>query len=126
MKLSTAIIKLTFISLSLSFDNILSIAGAADGNIKIISLGLLLSLPVLLISCRFFMNLMKRFIIILSLCGAVLVHTSLEMIFSYPPLFSLLPAHLHTIFSMTASISLLAYGMHKVKKNKNRAIEDIA
>lgn len=126
MKLSTAIIKLTFISLSLSFDNILSIAGAADGNIKIISLGLLLSLPVLLVSCRFFMNLMKRFIIILYLCGAVLVHTSLEMIFSYPPLFSLLPAHLHTILSMTASISLLAYGMHKVKKNKNRAIEDIA
>ncbi len=125
-KLSRAIIKLTFISLSLSFDNILAIAGAADGNIKIITLGLLLSLPFLLISCRFFMNLMKRYLIILYLCGAVLVHTSLEMIFSYQPLLSLLPAHLHTIISSLAAIALLIYGFYRVKKNKSRAIEDIA
>ncbi len=84
LKLSKAIVKITFISLSLSFDNILAIAGAADGNIRIISLGLLLSLPILLLSCRLFMNLMKRHVIILYLCGAVLIHTSLEMIFSYP------------------------------------------
>lgn len=117
-KLSRAIIKLTFISLSLSFDNILAIAGAADGNIKIITLGLLLSLPFLLISCRFFMNLMKRYLIILYLCGAVLVHTSLEMIFSYQPLLSLLPAHLHTIISSLAAIALLIYGFYRVKKIK--------
>ncbi len=125
MKLSRAIVKLTVISLSLSFDNILAIAGAADGNIKVITLGLLLSLPFLLISCRFFMKLMKRYLIILYLCGAVLVHTSLEMIFSYPPLLSLLPEHLHTIISSLAAIALLIFGFYRLKKNKNNAVEDI-
>lgn len=122
MKLSRAIIKLTFISLSLSFDNILAIAGAAGGDVKIISLGLLLSLPILLISCRFFLKLMKRYILILYLCGAVLLHTSLEMIFSYPMLLKLLPTYLHTVLSLLASLTLIIYGLYKVKKNKNEAI----
>ncbi|SHO52721.1 TerC family protein [Anaerocolumna xylanovorans] len=126
MKLSRAIIKLTFISLSLSFDNILAIAGAADGDIRIISLGLLLSLPILLISCRYFMSLLKRYIIILYFCGAVLVHTSLEMIFSYPLIFNILPPYLHTILSLAASMALLIYGVYRLKKNKNSTIEDIA
>lgn len=126
MKLSSAIIKLTFISLSLSFDNILAIAGAADGDIRIISLGLLLSLPILLISCRYFMSLMKRYIIIQYFCGAVLVRTSLEMIFSYPPLSGLLPAYLHTVLSLAASIAVMIYGLYRLKKNKNGTLEDIA
>lgn len=122
MKLSRAIIKITLISLSLSFDNILAIAGAADGNINIISAGLLLSLPVLLLSCRFFMNLMKRYRIILYFCGAVLVHTSLEMIFSYPPVLHLLPLHLHSILSLAASLAVLLYGLYKNRKNKNTSM----
>lgn len=118
MTLSKAIIKLTIISLSLSFDNILAIAGAANGNINIIILGLLLSLPLLLLSCRFFMKLMKRYRIILYLCGAVLVHTSLEMIFSYPPILHLLPGHFHSILSFTASLTLIIFGIYSHKKNR--------
>ncbi len=126
LKLSKAIVKITFISLSLSFDNILAIAGAADGNIRIISLGLLLSLPILLLSCRLFMNLMKRHVIILYLCGAVLIHTSLEMIFSYPLLLTLIPDLLTNILSMSASLTIVIYGFYKWKKMKATRIKHTA
>ena len=126
LKLSKAIVKITFISLSLSFDNILAIAGAADGNIRIISLGLLLSLPILLLSCRLFMNLMKRHVIILYLCGAVLIHTSLEMIFSYPLLLTLIPGLLTNILSMSASLTIIIYGIYKWKKMKTTGIKHTA
>lgn len=126
LKLSKAIVKITFISLSLSFDNILAIAGAADGNIRIISLGLLLSLPILLLSCRLFMNLMKRHVIILYLCGAVLIHTSLEMIFSYPLLLTLIPGLLTNILSLSASLAIVIYGIYKWKKMKATGIKHTA
>ncbi len=116
MKLSTAIIKITLASLSLSFDNILAIAGAADGNIKIITCGLLISLPVILFTCRFIMKLIARKKIILYISGAILIHTAFGMIFSYKLITPYIPKIITFIIPLFFSVYIIIYGVHMVNK----------
>lgn len=67
--------------ISMSLDNVLAIAGAADGNVLLIVLGIALNIPILFFGSRFVVNLMNKYAIVIYIGGAVLAHTSFKMIF---------------------------------------------
>lgn len=110
-----AIFKIALASLTLSFDNILAIAGAADGNILVISNGLLMSLPIILFSSQLIIGLIKRNHIFKYISGAILIYTALEMIFSYKYLSTYIPNLISRLLPMIFALLVLLYGVYIIR-----------
>jgi YjbE family integral membrane protein len=75
-----AIGSIVIADLSMAFDNIMGVAGAANGHIGLVIFGLALSIPILVIGSNWLATLMNRYSIIIYIGGAVLAHTALTMI----------------------------------------------
>lgn len=67
--------------LSMSFDNVMGVAGAAQGNLALMVFGLALSIPILVAGSSVLANLMNRHPILVYIGGAVLAHTAVGMFF---------------------------------------------
>ncbi|TYP69797.1 TerC family protein [Paenibacillus methanolicus] len=68
--------------LVMSLDNVLAVAGAANGNLLLVIIGLAISIPLIVWASQLLMGLMKRFPIIVILGAALLGYTAGEMILS--------------------------------------------
>ncbi|MFB9330287.1 TerC family protein [Paenibacillus aurantiacus] len=68
--------------LVMSLDNVLAVAGAANGNMLLVIIGLAISIPLIIWASQLLMGLMKRFPIIVILGAALLGYTAGEMIMS--------------------------------------------
>jgi YjbE family integral membrane protein len=71
-------------------DNVLGVAGAAHGSIELVVIGLLVSVPIVVIGSSFVLRLIERFPVIIKLGAAVLAFTAAKMIVGEPlldPLF---------------------------------------
>jgi YjbE family integral membrane protein len=64
----------------MSLDNILAVAGAAHGDIRLLMFGLLLSIPIILFGSELVARLLGRFPALLYLGAFVLVHAAVAMI----------------------------------------------
>ncbi|MDN4527683.1 TerC family protein [Fictibacillus fluitans] len=78
--LSGAIKTIVVADLVMSLDNIVAVAGAANGNIVLIILGLIISIPLIIWGSQLLMKIMTRFPIIIVLGAALLGYTAGEMI----------------------------------------------
>lgn len=67
--------------LSMSFDNVMGVAGAAQGSIPLMVFGLLISIPILVAGSSLLASLMNRYPILVYIGGAVLAHTAVNMFF---------------------------------------------
>ncbi|MBX3622412.1 MAG: TerC family protein [Rhizobacter sp.] len=65
-------------------DNVLGVAGAAHGNIVLVVLGLLISVPIVVWGSTLVLKLVERFPIIIYLGAGVLAYTAAHMIVSEP------------------------------------------
>jgi YjbE family integral membrane protein len=65
---------------SMAFDNIMGVAGAANGSVYLVIFGLALSIPILIWCSNWLASLMNRYPIIIYIGGAVLAHTAFNMI----------------------------------------------
>lgn len=70
---------ITFADLSMSLDNVLAIAGLAHGNYVYLTIGLVVSVALLLITSSVIAHLMERFPLLLYLAGGVLALTAANM-----------------------------------------------
>jgi YjbE family integral membrane protein len=61
-------------------DNVLGVAGAANGNMTLVVLGLLISVPIVVYGSQLVLKLVERFPIIIQLGAAVLAFTAAKMI----------------------------------------------
>ncbi|SDN10753.1 integral membrane protein, YjbE family [Fictibacillus solisalsi] len=77
--LSGAIKTIIVADLVMSLDNIVAVAGAANGNIVLIILGLIISIPLIIWGSQLLMKIMTRFPIIIILGAALLGYTAGEM-----------------------------------------------
>ncbi len=71
-------------------DNVLGVAGAAHGSIELVVIGLLVSVPIVVMGSSFVLRLIERFPAIIKLGAAVLAFTAAKMIVGEPlldPLF---------------------------------------
>jgi YjbE family integral membrane protein len=70
-------------------DNVLGVAGAAHGEIELVIIGLLISVPVVVYGSTVVLRLVERFPVIIRLGAAVLAFTAAKMVVSEPLLVSL-------------------------------------
>lgn len=114
--------------ISMSLDNVLAIAGAANGNVLLIIFGILLNVPIIFFGSQFVANLMKKHPIVIYVGGAILAHTSFNMILedNLTKRFLVLPQSFNVIFPLIMAILVLLYGfiylkfMQKTQKIKSK------
>jgi len=102
---------------SMSLDNVLAIAGAADGQLMLIVFGIALNIPVLFFGSQFVANLMKKYKIAIYLGGAVLAHTAFKMIFEDTMVYSHAPHILGIVIPWLTAAATLVYGYIIVKRS---------
>jgi len=68
----------------MSLDNILAVAGAAHGDIRLLMFGLLLSIPIILFGSELVARLLGRFPAFLYIGAFVLIHAAVAMVFQDP------------------------------------------
>ncbi|KFN03864.1 TerC family protein [Bacillus clarus] len=98
-----AVRTIVFADLVMGFDNVLAIAGAAHGNIPLVVIGLLISIPIIIWGSKLILLLMERFPFLIYCGGAVLAYTSGKMITHEDRL----ATFFHNNPSFTASIPFL-------------------
>lgn len=78
--ISEAIRTIIIADLVMSLDNVVAVAGAANGNLFVIIVGLATSIPLIVWGSQLLMKLMQRFPVIILLGAALLGYTAGEMI----------------------------------------------
>ena len=66
----------------MGIDNVLGVAGAANGSFNLVIIGLLVSVPIVMFGCTVVLKLVERFPVIIKLGAAVLALTAAKMIVS--------------------------------------------
>jgi len=67
--------------LSMAFDNVMGVAGAAHGSIALVIFGLVLSVPILIFGSNWLAKWMNKQPFIIYIGAAILIHTAFAMIF---------------------------------------------
>lgn len=75
-----AVLIIVLADLSMAFDNMLAVAGAAGGNPWLVIFGLACSIPLLVVGASWISRLINRYPLTLWLGGAVLAHTAISLI----------------------------------------------
>lgn len=108
-----AIQTIIFADVLMGFDNVIAIAGAADGQTILVVLGLIISIPIMIWGSRFILLLLERYPILIYVGGGLLSFTAgkmilgeqqLESFFIEQPTMGQFLPYLTTIFIIIASI----------------------
>jgi YjbE family integral membrane protein len=83
-KLIQAVWYIVFADLTMSTDNVIAIAAASNGDLKLIIFGLALSIPFVVLSANLLATLMDRYPFTIYLGSGILGRVGAEMIFSDP------------------------------------------
>lgn len=79
-KVFDAIKTIVIADVVMGFDNVLAVAGAADGNGVLVLLGLLISVPIIIWGSKLILYLMNKYAYIIYIGAGILVYTSAKMI----------------------------------------------
>ncbi|WP_173916939.1 TerC family protein [Halobacillus sp. Marseille-Q1614] len=82
--LFTAIKTIVFADIVMGFDNVLAIAGASHGNITLVIMGLLVSVPIIIWGSRIILSLMEKFPMLVYIGAGILAFTAAEMMLEDP------------------------------------------
>lgn len=106
--------------ISMSLDNVIAIASAADGDVLLIIFGILINIPIIFFGSQFVSNLMRNHPIVIYLGAGILAHTSFKMILEdnltikYVGLTPIVSLIIPWIFA----IGILFYGYLIIKKSE--------
>ncbi len=101
---------------TMSLDNVLAIAGAADGNIVLIIFGLALNIPIIFFGSQYVAKLMNKHPIVTYIGGAVLAHTAFKMLLEDKLIIPFVPNILELLIPYAVAILTMAYGFYIVSK----------
>jgi YjbE family integral membrane protein len=90
-----AIRTILWADLIMSLDNVLGVAAAANGDLLLLVLGLLISIPLIIFGSTLILKLMERFPVIITLGAALLGYVAGEMLVTDPAYSSWIEANLH-------------------------------
>lgn len=111
----------------MGIDNVLGVAGAAQGAFDLVVLGLLISIPIVVLGSTVVLKIVERFPIVISLGAAVLAFTAAKMIVNEQLLADIFKTGDNTAFmlrwGLTAIVvvGVLLVGNMKAKKTKASA-----
>lgn len=111
--------------LSMAFDNVMGVAGAAHGAVWLVVFGLLLSIPILILGATWLAGLMQKWPIIIYIGAMVLMHTAVGMMMHDKAL------HLTqytgdlmgTLIPWICAIPVLVYGWVVTRKPRDNGVE---
>lgn len=109
--------------ISMSLDNVLAIAAAANGKLEFIIFGILLNIPILFFGSRFVSNLMKKYPIVIYMGGAILAHTAFKMIFEDRLIYTHVPHMVAMVVPWLFALAVLTFGFFAVKNSTASAEE---
>ena len=111
----------------MGIDNVLGVAGAAQGAFDLVVIGLLISIPIVVLGSTVILKLVERFPIIISLGAAVLAFTAAKMVVNEKLLSDIFKAGTNTSvmlsWGLTAIViaGVLYFGNQKARKAKATA-----
>lgn len=108
-----AIKTIVLADLVMSVDNVLAVAGAADGDIALLVIGLLLSIPLIIYGSTMILKLIARFPLIVTLGAAMLGYIGGEMLVGDAKVVPWVEANapmLHTLVPILGAILVVAIG----------------
>lgn len=118
-----AVVSIVLADLSMSLDNVLAIAGAANGHVGLIAFGIILNIPIIFFGSQFVADLMKKYRITIYIGGAILMHTALSMILDDRLIVPYVSHLIAVILSWLLAVAVLVYGYYKIKQIKTPEIE---
>jgi len=115
-----AVWSIVIADLSMAFDNVMGIAGAAHGSVALVIFGLLVSVPILVWGSSWLATWMNKQPFIIYIGGAVLIHTAVGMIFRDRGLGieAAVGPTWGTILPWLAAVPLLVWGWFEAAKIK--------
>ncbi|MFL0269581.1 TerC family protein [Candidatus Clostridium radicumherbarum] len=113
-----AVSNIIIADLSMGLDNVLAIAGAANGNIWLIIFGLSLSIPIIFFGAKFVANLMKKYGIIVYIGASILVYTAINMITGDNLVSKYIPDLVSEIIALVLGAAVIVYGVIKIRKER--------
>lgn len=111
-KFGKALLNIILADISMSLDNVLAIASAANNNYLLIILGLIISIPIILFGSNFVANLMRKYQIVIYIGGAILARTACQMILEDKFILSHIPHILETMLPLFLAFLIIGYGMY--------------
>jgi YjbE family integral membrane protein len=118
-----AVVTIILADLSMSLDNVLAIAGAANGSIGLIAFGIILNIPIIFWGSQYVADLMKKHKITIYIGGAILMHTALSMILEDRLIVPYVSHYMAIILSWLLAVIVLGYGFYKIKQIKTPEVE---
>ncbi|GAA4715740.1 TerC family protein [Brevibacillus fulvus] len=106
-----AIRTIVFADLVMGLDNVLAVAGAAQGSFLLVILGLFISIPIMIFGSTVIMRFMERFPFLIYVGAGIIAWTAGRMIADEPrfaPLFD--PAWIHWGFTLFVTAAVLLVG----------------
>lgn len=124
--LAEAVRTIIMADLVMSLDNVVAVAGAAQGNILLIIIGLAVSMPLIIWGSHFLMALMNRFPIVVILGAGLLGYTAGEMIMSDKGLTHLIEPFFkqgHIVVPVVLAVAVILIGKFTSKAKKDDSVD---
>ncbi|HYA37252.1 MAG TPA: TerC family protein [Candidatus Methylomirabilis sp.] len=123
-----AIKTIVIADLVMSLDNVLGVAAVAKGDVILLVLGLLISMPLIIYGSTLIMRLMGRFPVLITLGAALLGYVAAEMAVADPVVVPWIEANvpkLHLIAPAAGAVVVVLTGKYFARRKK-RAVVEIA
>ncbi len=119
--MAAAIRTILVADLVMSLDNVLAVAAAAKGNLPLLVLGLLVSIPLIIFGATLLTKVMERFPIIITIGAALLGFLAGEMLLTDPAVtaqFGAINEHAVTAGGILGAVLVVALGTYLAKRQK--------
>lgn len=112
-RLWKTVLTITLADVVMSLDNVLAVAAAGKGNVWLVSLGVLISIPVIVMGSQLVLKVLSRFPFIVTLGGALIGWIAGSMLVTDPALlrFTGHLASLHWIAGTVGALLVMGYGV---------------
>lgn len=122
--MAAAIRTILVADLVMSLDNVLAVAAAAKGNLPLLVLGLLVSIPLIIFGATLLTKVMERFPIIITIGAALLGFLAGEMLLTDPAAtaqFGAINEHTVTVGGILGAVLVVALGTYLTKRQQKKA-----
>jgi YjbE family integral membrane protein len=110
----------------MSLDNVIAVAGAADGDIMLVAFGIVVSIPIIVWGSKLVLMLMDRFPVIITVGGGLLGWIGGEMLVTDVALAHYLPHWLHYLAAAAGAIFVITVGTKLARRARPRPLEEVA
>lgn len=121
--LMAAIKTIIVADLVMSLDNVIGVAAAAKGNVPLLVIGLVISIPLIIFGSSMLLKLMNRFPLIITAGAALLGWVAGEMAVSDPSIHNWIEAHhfMHTLLPVAGALTVVGIGRLLASRNAEPA-----